>query len=142
MYQPPPLPKKSRTGLVVVIVVVIVVIILMAVAAALLLTRPKLGVDVNGVKWSGSNPCAGLSGQTTPGFVGPDGGTLSYSLGVSNPSPILGCTINSISATTSGFSVSGGNLPLTISAGGSATLAFTIDLPGSDFSGVLDLVVS
>ncbi len=125
-----------------VIVVVIVVIILMAVALAVLLAPPKFGVDVNGVNWSGSNSCAGLSGQSTPGFVGPDGGTLSYSLTVSNPSPNPSCTIHSISATTSGFSVSGGNLPLTISDGGSTNLAFTINLPGSDYSGVLELVVS
>lgn len=46
------------------------------------------------------------------------------------------------SATRTDFSISGGDLPLTIAASGSATLTLNITTPGSSYGGVLDLVAS
>ncbi|MGA8302592.1 MAG: hypothetical protein WA691_00020 [Thermoplasmata archaeon] len=126
----------------VLVVAVVVAITLIVLAVAYFLAITNFGIDVSGVSWGGSNSCAGLSGQTTPGFTGHNGGTASYSVTLSNQDPLSSCTIHSISATTPGFSVTGGNLPLTISAGGSATLALTIDLPSSNFSGIIELVVT
>lgn len=139
-YRQSPPRRESKKWLVAAIVAAVVVIIV--IVAFFMLAPIKLGIDVSDVQWSGSNSCGGLPGQTTPGFIGPDGGTLSNSLKVTNTDPSMSCSINSISATTSGFSVVGSNLPLEISAGGSATLTFTINLPSSDYTGPLELVVS
>ena len=139
---PPPSRKRRRWVLPVIIVVVVIVVVGIA-AAVLVGLSQATGVKVTAVNWSGSNSCGGLSGSSTVGFTGSDGATFTYTVtGLTNLDPILSCTITSIASGTSGFSISGGNLPLTIAASGTASLSITVNLPSSSYSGVLDLVVS
>jgi len=113
-----------------------------ATLAVLALLSAEVGVTVTEVQWSGSNSCGGLSGSTTGGFHGTEGGSEQYRVpGLVDPSPTTGCTIPSVTSLVPGFSVTGGNLPLTIPAEGSATLSLTIALTGTSFDGPLSLAV-
>jgi hypothetical protein len=114
-----------------------------ATLAVLALLSAEVGVTVTEVQWFGSNSCGGLSGTTTAGFQGPEGGTKEYTVpGLSNRNQTLDCTIHSVASMDPGFTVTGGNFPLTIPANSSASLRITLGLTGSSFDGPLSLVVS
>jgi hypothetical protein len=114
-----------------------------AALGVLALLSAEVGVTVTEVQWSGSNSCGGLSGSTTAGFHGTEAASEPYSVpGLVNPSPSFACTIRSVTSLVPGFTVAGGDLPLTIPPGGSASLRLTIDLIGSSFDGPLSLMVS
>lgn len=136
-------PAKDHTILIVVILVVVIVVVLAVVAIAALgffSGFVKSTVSVSQVDWTGSNSCGGLPGSTTHGFLVFSGGSISYSVVVTNGNPSA-CTINSVTASTAGFSVSGANVPLTVPASNTLTLTFSIAVPSS-YSGVLTLVVA
>lgn len=143
MYPPAPPQPKSHAWLIIVIVVVVVVVIIAVFAALVFFTVhsaiQSAGVDVSAVHWSGTNACGGLANNFTIGFVGPEGGTTLYSLTVYSP---YNCTIHTVTATTSGFSISNPDVDLPVTANSPAALSFTIKLPSTVFIGTLDLVIS
>jgi len=131
---PPPPPKKSRKllwiiiGVVVVIVVVVIVVISLAASSS---------ITVTAINFTSSDNACGANGHSEAGFTTSGGGSVSYTLSVTNGNILLSCTISSVSATTSGFSISGANVPLTIPAGGTESLSFTITAPSGSYNGVL-----
>lgn len=145
--QPPPPSKKSRAALGAVIVIVIVLlVILVGLYAGGFLTPASNGgsgssakVDVTAINLvSSANPC-GVNGNSFTGYTTPAGGSEQDTLTITNNGLLFSCTISSVSATTSGFSISGANVPLTIPAGGTQALSFTIGSPNSAYTGVLTL---
>jgi len=132
----------SRASRVLVVVVVIGVAVAAGVAFYVAENHPNF-VNVSVVDWTGSNLCGGLSGNTSTGFTGSTGSSHAYTVApIHNTNRKSSCTIDAITPQTAGFSVSGGNIPLTIRPGGTTALNFTIQLPGSEYSGNLTLVVS
>ena len=133
---PPPPPKKSRKllwiiiGVVVVIVVIVIVVISLAASSS---------VTVTAINFTSSDNACGANGHSESGFTTSGGGSVSYTLSVTNGNILLSCTISSVSATTSGFSISGANVPLTIPAGGTESLSFTITAPSGSYNGVLTI---
>ena len=102
----------------------------------------EAGVTVTEIRWVGNNSCGGLAGSTTGGFRGAEGGQEKYTVtGLVNANATESCTIGSVSAMDPGFTVLGGNVPLTIPAGGTANLTLTIGLPGSSFDGSISMLV-
>jgi hypothetical protein len=87
---------------------------------------------------SSSNPC-GVNGHTFNGYTTEAGGSEQDTLTINNGALLFSCTIDSVSATTSGFSISGANVPLTIPAGGAESLSFSIGAPSTEYTGVLTL---
>ena len=137
---PPPPPQKSKLVLVIVIVVVVVVVIaILAIALFFFAVTTATAVDVTAVNITSSDNACGTNGQTAPGFVTGSGGSVQQTYTITNNNLFLSCTVNSVSATTSGFSISGANTPLTIPAGGTQSLSFTITAPSGRFNGVLTI---
>ena len=100
------------------------------------------GVTVTEIHWFGSNPCGGLSGSTTGGFRGAEGGVEKYTVtGLVNPNSTQSCTIGSIQSMVPGFTVQSGSFPLVIPAEGTTNLTVTIGLPGTEYDADLSLLV-
>ena len=145
MYQavPPPPAKKKHGALywVALVIGIIVIIIIVVVAAALLLYAAAPKVTVTAINFTSSDNACGMNSQTDIGFSTTGGSSYQESYIITNGNILLSCTISSVSATTSGFSISGANVPLTIAAGGSQTLSFTINVPSGSYNGVLTIDV-
>ncbi len=119
---------------------VVVATVIAVAAVAILLTAGS--VTVTNVNWFGMNKCGGLSGSTTPGFRGTEGGSVRYSVPqVVNSNATSSCTINSIESLDPGFGVTTEGFPLFIPAGGSTSLNITISLIDGDFDANLSLIV-
>ncbi|HYB79787.1 MAG TPA: hypothetical protein VEG66_08545 [Thermoplasmata archaeon] len=102
----------------------------------------EVGVTIPWVHWFGSNPCGGLSGSITKGFRGAEGGVEKYTVtDLVNHNATQSCTLRSVAPMDPGFSVSGGNLPLTIPADAAANLSITIGLIGTAFDANLSMMV-
>lgn len=145
MYQAPaPPPAKKKHGAlywVALVLGIIVLVVIVIVAAGLLLYAAAPKVTVTAINFTSSDDACGTNSQTDLGFSTTGGSTYQESYIVTNSNFILSCTISSIGATTSGFSISGANVPLTIAAGGSQTLSFTIHVPSGSYNGVLTIDV-
>jgi len=96
-------------------------------------------VDVTAINIVSSDNACHVNGNTFSGYTTAGGGSEEDTLTVPNNNLILSCTIASVSATTSGFSISGANTPVTIPAGGSEALSFAIGSPTTAYTGVLTL---
>jgi len=102
----------------------------------------EVGVTVTEVRWLGSNPCGGLSGSTTAGFRGAEGGQEKYTVtGLANHNTTASCTISAVSSMDPGFTILNGNYPLTIPPGGSANLTLTLALPETSFDASLSMLI-
>ena len=124
------------------LVAVVVAMAVVAIAVVAWVLSAEVGITVTDVRWLGSNPCGGLTGSTTSGFRGAEGGQEKYTVtGLVNRNATGSCTISSVSSMVPGFTVLGGSYPLTIPAGGSANLTVTLGLPGTSFDGPLSLQV-
>jgi len=118
------------------------IMVVVVVAVADLALSSATGVTVPWIHWFGSNPCGGLSGSVTKGFRGAEGGVEQYTVvALVNPNVTESCTIRSVAPTDPGFTVTAGNLPLTIPATGEANLTITIGLPGTAFDANLTMLV-
>lgn len=96
-------------------------------------------VDVTAVNITSSDNACGSNGHTFPGFTLNTRQSYQQTFTINNGNLVFSCTINSVSTTTPGFSVSGANTPLTIPADGSESLSFTVTAPGASYNGVLTL---
>jgi hypothetical protein len=122
-------------------VVAVVVVVAIIAAAAFKnsgVNNSGVEVTVTAINIVSSDNACGVNGKTVSGYSAVGGESVQKTLVITN-GPFFSCTINSVSATTSGFSISGANVPLSIPAGGSESLSFFIGSPNSDYSGVLTL---
>jgi hypothetical protein len=127
-----------------VVVVVIVVVLVIASVGFYLFLVPSPNVDVtylyiyapDDVCGLNTNPQAYYGFNATPGSAQPIG------LEVENFNTSASCTVRGVLTNTSGFGVTSPQLPLTIPAKGNGTLNFTLDLPGSSYTGAVNLVFS
>jgi hypothetical protein len=140
MAPPPPKRHGPLYWIAVVIgVIVLIVVVVVVIAAVLFVSVGGANtVAVTGINTISSDNACGANGGTASGFTTQGGGEVQYTLTMSG-GIFLSCTVNSVSATTPGFTISGANTPLTIPADGSADLSFTIHAPSSSFSGVLTI---
>lgn len=125
--------KKSRKKLWVVVAVVVVVIV-----AVLALVGYTYAVNVTGIIVASTDNSCGIRGQTAGGYTSVPGAHHQVTLSLHN-TVFIDCTITSVSANTSGFSVSGGSLPLSIPADQVASVTLDVTSPGGFFSGTLTI---
>lgn len=154
---PPTPPKKSHTALYVVIAVVLVVVVAAIAYAAYAASHatpsnggsgggsgggsnPPAQVTITAVNFDFSGGCwtssTGTGGTVNAGQSFSTTWTMSYAGGFLQPSS---CTINSVSVSTQGFSITSTNTPLTVDAGGTQTLTVVIGTPGAAYTGVVTL---
>lgn len=116
------------------VAVVVAVIVILALLAAV-----STSIDVTAINFTSSDNACGTNGGTSSGFTTSGGGSIQDTVTIINSNLFDSCTIASVSATTSGFSISGANVPLTIPAGGQESLSFTITAPSGSYTGVLTI---
>ncbi len=145
-YDSPTAPGPRRPRMVQVAAVVVAVILVVGVIVFLLPPAPGASVTVTGIAVSSPDDACGLNGATDDGFNATVGQSIQFTYDISGNSTISGgtaaCTIESVSTTTPGFSVTGANVPLSIPANSIQQLSFTMNLPGSAYTGVLTLVIT
>lgn len=110
----------------------------MVVSVVVVLTGAA-AINVSAIHYTSTDGACG-TGATGPGFKAVGGATVTETVTVSG-GLFAACTVDSVVATTSGFSISGANVPLTVLAGKSAALTFTVHTPKSVYSGVLTIDV-
>jgi zinc-ribbon domain len=135
-----PSPSRRRRGLVIAIVVVVLIAIIGGLAFYEL-TAPI--VDVNEfLVWAPDNVC-GLNEPNNliayQGFNDSPGVTDYFQFEVPNYNTSE-CNLVSVSTNTSGFTVSDATVPLSIASQGTGTLSLNLTLPGSAWSGNVNLV--
>jgi hypothetical protein len=143
-YPAPPPPRRRHRWLL--IGVVVVVAILLIGAVAFILTAPP-EIDVTVINFVSPDNVCGLDGAQDYGFNGSAGSSLEFTYLLLNFLPnnaTTSCTIANITTTTSGFSVTGANTPLTIPAGANATATFyfQVNFPSTGYTGALTLVLT
>jgi len=139
VYSQPPAPaerKKHGPLYWIVVVIAIIVLIVIVVVVATFVFAVATTATITAINITSADDACGVNGQTLPGFVA-SGGSAQETF-VVNGGIFLSCTISSVSATTSGFSISGANTPLTVPADGSESLSFTVHTPNS-YNGVLTI---
>ncbi len=123
-------------------VVIVVIVVVGAIGVYLLESAPN--VDVTTIYIYAPDNVCGLNSnpQAYYGFNATPGSPQAIGLEVENFNTSASCTVRGVLTNTSGFGVTGANLPLVIPAKGNGTLNFTLDLPSSSFSGSVNLVFS
>ncbi len=143
---PPPVaappPRRRVSRLVIVILVVVVVLVLVAVVAYAFIaptSSPPIQVAFIDV-WAPDNVC-GLNSSPIGyyGYNASTGAAVSLELEVPNVNATA-CTVQTVVTNTTGFSLSGIQVPLTVPGSGNATMNLTVTSPGSPYSGDLNLV--
>lgn len=134
---PPPPPKKHGPLYWVAVAIAVIVLVIIVVVVLAFFYAVGTSSTVTGINYTSADDACGANGQTGVGFTTSGGGSYQETLFVSG-GLLLSCTIHSVAATTSGFTVSGANVPLTVPADGSADLSFTIHVP-SNYHGVLTI---
>jgi hypothetical protein len=151
MVSAPPPPRRRGLGhtVLVIIVVFIAILLVFGVVAYLLVPAPSSAiVEVTGINFQSPDNACGLNGAVDTSDYNTTAGvsfTLSYTL--SGPNATSGggttaCTISTVSTTTSGFSISGANVPLSIPANSSQVFSFTVNPPGTAWTGTLTIVLT
>jgi hypothetical protein len=139
-------PPRRRIWLTIAVVGVVVILVLGVVAFIFIpTTSPAATVTVTSIAFTSPDDACGVAGATSQGFNVSTDESLKigvYMYGNSTATGTSACTIQAISTTTPGFSITGADVPLVIPANEHATLSFTVNMPGSAFSGVLTLVVT
>lgn len=125
---------------------IVVVVLLISVLAYLLAPAPSSAgpIDVTFIAFQSSDNTCGLNGVEYYGFNASlsTSVTLQFDMNNSNASAAQ-CTIHTVTATTSGFSIgSASPLPCVVPASETVTWTVTINVPSSDYTGVLTLVVT
>ena len=140
-------PRRGLGRTLVIVLVVFVVIILVAGVVAYLLTPAPANVTITGVNFQSPDNACGLDGATDPSWYNTTAGQsviLSYDITGNNTTAggTAACSINTVTTTTAGFSISGANVPLQVPVNSTQILSFTVNPPGSSFTGVLTLVLT
>jgi len=144
---PPPPPRRSRARTVVIVLVVIVVLILiLGVVSYFLLPSAAPAINITGINFFSSDNACGLDGATSSGFGANTSQAYPLSFYISGNNTTNGgtaaCNITSVSTSTSGFSITGANVPLAVPVNSSPLLSFTVNCPSSPYTGVLTIVLT
>jgi len=138
-----PRSRPRRRWLRILIVVVVVVIVIFA---ALVVYSYYTTVDVTALNVYAPDNVCDLNGQEIfyTGFNGSTGSSVALSLPVFNNNT-TSCTVHGVTTNTSGFGVEDVQLPPpipgnTTGTAHNATLNLTLTLPGSRYTGVVNLV--
>lgn len=138
-------PKKNRNTTWIIVGVVVAVLaaaVVVVVGLGLFVVQSVSNrVIVTGIDITSHDNACNLDGQSLTGFTTTSGSRVQETVMVTNGDPLLSCTISRVAATTSGFSVSGANVPLTILAQTTHDLSLNITAPGGAFIGVLTIEV-
>jgi hypothetical protein len=141
---PPPAPRR-RSRLLVIVVVIVVVILVLGVVAYFT-TPPPPGIQINSINVDSVDNVCGLDGASASGFAAntTDQVPLSFNVtGASAPNGgTYGCTIETVTTSTPGFSLFNVSEPLIVPANETVILSFTVQCPNSDYTGVLTLVMT
>ncbi len=124
-----------------VVVIVVVLLVVGAIAFVFLLPAPA-PIQVGQINIYAPDLVCGLAATPPyyyPGFNNSTGVNMSFEFYVPNFNA-TNCTVHSLVTNTSGFKVTYAQLPLPIVARSNATMNVSILLPGSSFSGNLNLV--
>ena len=118
-----------------------ILVILIAVVGYVIYESVAPVVSVTGINiWAPDNVCGYNSNPIGYyGFNDSPGVTDSFSFPLPNFNSTA-CTIEGVTTNTSGFELSNVGVPLTIPGGANGTLDASITLPGSAWSGYLNLV--
>ncbi len=139
-YGAPP-PARPRRRLWVWILVGLVVIILVVAAVGYFALVASPAIDVSQIEFQSSVTACGLENYSWDGFTANESQTLWLALSV--PGNMTGtCTISTVGSATTGFTLTGANVPLTIPANTNDTLQFNVTCPGSSYNGVLTLTAT
>lgn len=141
MAPPAPPPRRRSRRLIVIVVVVVVVLLLVAVAGALYYSSISNKVEITLFNVYAPDNVCGLKSYPIAyyGFNDTTGASDSLSFPVSN-SNATACDIKVVTTNSSGFSLSDINTPLPIPGNGTADLNLTLTLPGSPYTGVVNLI--
>jgi hypothetical protein len=126
-------------------VLVVVLVLVVGVVAFFLLPSPP-NVEVTGINFSSPDNACGLDGATDTGFNLSTSQSIQFTYEIAGNNTTAGgtaaCTINSVSTPTPGFSVTGANVPLSIPANSTQLLSYSVNTPGSAYTGVLTIVIT
>ena len=116
-------------------------VLLVAGSGLYLVLSAPAPVEVTGLLiWAPDNVCGlGSNPGYYPGFNGTAGSSESLTLGVPNYNGSA-CTVRALSTNTSGFILGNPEVPLDIVAKGTGALNVTVDLPGTGYTGPVNLV--
>jgi hypothetical protein len=139
---PPPPPRPRRWGRIVVAIVAVILIL----GVIFLFLAPSPNVIVTGINFSSPDDACGLNGATDYGFNASSGTSMQFTYQLSGNNTTDGgtsaCTINSLTTSTPGFSISGANVPLAIPANSTQLLSFSVNMPSSSYTGILTFVLT
>jgi hypothetical protein len=126
-----------------VLIILFVVAVVISAIFLVFVTSQSTSVSVNAINiWAPDNVC-GLNSNPIyyDGYSGSTGDVNQLTFPMPNFNTTA-CTIVSVVTNTSGFSLSGIQVPITIPGNSTGTnMDITITSPGSSFSGNLDLVL-
>jgi hypothetical protein len=137
---PPPEPPDKPYGAVFLMVITILVVAIF-VTLALQSQKPinSPTTNVAAIEITSYDDVCRTNGQSEPGFYTDAGNLEPETFSIRNNDGQGSCTIGTISATTTGFNVSGANVPLSVPAGESENLTFNLTTPLYSFNGVLTI---
>ena len=148
MGTPPPPPRRRGLGRTVLIILVVFVVVILVTGVALYFLAPApANVQVTGINFQSPDDACGLNGATDPSWYNTTVGqsfALSYEISGNNTTAggTAACQITAVTTPTAGFGISGADVPLQILANTSQIFSFTVNPPGSSFTGVLTIVLT
>jgi hypothetical protein len=127
-----------RTVVIVALVTLIVVVAIIAIAPYV---TPSTTVNVTSIDvWAPDNVCGlGTNLVSYSGFTDSVGSTDAFTLELPNFNSTA-CTVTGATTNTSGFGLTDVMVPVNVPGGQNASLDLTVILPGSAYSGTLNLV--
>jgi hypothetical protein len=141
---PPPARPKRRLWLWIIVGFVVFFLVIAAVGYLLLPSAPA--INVTEITFASSDDACGLENSAWEGFTANESQSLYLGFNLTGPANssggTLACKITTVNSTTTGFSVSGANVPLTIPANTNETLEFNVTCPSSPFNGALTVSVT
>jgi len=132
-------------------VVIIVVVILVIGLASFFLVPPAPSIQVTVIDVESVDNVCGLDGASASGFNASTGDQVGLSFNIAGANVTwangtivgtLACTIETVNASTPGFSLLSVSVPLIVPANETVILSFTVQCPGSDYTGSLTLVMT
>jgi hypothetical protein len=128
------------------ILVGVIVVILVISVIGYVAQPPTSAVNVTEITFQSADDACGQANSEWEGF----GANLSqvewlaFSVGGNTTSGggTAACAISSVASATTGFSVTGADVPLTIPANTNETLQFNVTCPSTSYNGVLTIALS